>query len=247
MKPEGFLILILFIVVFLCLLALVYTAATFFVFNSIESASTTTLTSTTTSTPTRPTSTTTTTTPTVGVVASLASESELGSTNITVYSNGSVVELKENAGGVSKKEAVVEDSVLGELKTVISDKEVLELEDAYACDKDCPADAESKSLIVYVDGKPKTVLLREPRSLPPKLSKIIENIESMRGLFGDVECAVDADCVPAACCHAVECVSAGDAPDCSNTMCTMDCAPGTMDCGGGMCVCDNGECAVEWT
>lgn len=54
-------------------------------------------------------------------------------------------------------------------------------------------------------------------------------------------CASDEDCLPATCCHASQCVPAGQAPDCSETMCTLECQSGTMDCGGG-CICQNGQC-----
>jgi hypothetical protein len=59
------------------------------------------------------------------------------------------------------------------------------------------------------------------------------------------ECVVDSDCVPETCCHASSCVPANEAPDCSNLMCTMECAPGTMDCGQGSCGCVNGKCGVR--
>ena len=44
-------------------------------------------------------------------------------------------------------------------------------------------------------------------------------------------CKSDADCVPASCCHASACMSAGKAKPC-NMMCTQSCEPGTLDCGG---------------
>ncbi|MCY1055846.1 hypothetical protein [Nannocystis sp. SCPEA4] len=55
------------------------------------------------------------------------------------------------------------------------------------------------------------------------------------------ECAVDADCVPASCCHPASCVPAAQKPDCTDVMCTMQCAPNTMDCGG-RCACEAGSC-----
>jgi hypothetical protein len=54
-------------------------------------------------------------------------------------------------------------------------------------------------------------------------------------------CSVDADCVPASCCHPSSCVPAAQKPNCADTMCTMNCAPGTMDCGG-RCACEAGSC-----
>lgn len=55
------------------------------------------------------------------------------------------------------------------------------------------------------------------------------------------ECSINTDCVPAACCHAKECVPRSQAPNCKGMMCTMECAPGTIDCGGS-CQCINNEC-----
>jgi hypothetical protein len=66
-------------------------------------------------------------------------------------------------------------------------------------------------------------------------------------LMTDVACQADADCVKDSCCHATSCVAIADAPDCSATVCTMDCRGGTMDCYGG-CVCQDGRCAARrWT
>ncbi len=58
---------------------------------------------------------------------------------------------------------------------------------------------------------------------------------------GAAECAVDADCVPTSCCHATACGPAASKPDCTDTMCTMNCAPDTLDCGG-RCACESGSC-----
>jgi hypothetical protein len=57
-------------------------------------------------------------------------------------------------------------------------------------------------------------------------------------------CHVDADCVPASCCHATECTTASAAPRCDGVACTMDCRPATLDCGG-RCVCTDGRCAAR--
>lgn len=54
-------------------------------------------------------------------------------------------------------------------------------------------------------------------------------------------CAVDADCVPAGCCHSTACVPASEKPNCMDTMCTMNCQPDTLDCGG-RCACEAGSC-----
>ena len=53
-------------------------------------------------------------------------------------------------------------------------------------------------------------------------------------------------CVPASCCHAIECVLESEAPNCSGSVCTMDCRPETMDCGQGYCKFVDGECEVAW-
>ncbi len=59
-------------------------------------------------------------------------------------------------------------------------------------------------------------------------------------------CSVDADCVPAQCCHPTSCLLRENAPSCSGIVCTGECAPGTMDCGCGHCACIKGECRIEW-
>lgn len=55
-------------------------------------------------------------------------------------------------------------------------------------------------------------------------------------------CTVDADCVPAACCHAVDAVNKENAPDCRGVLCTAVCEPGTLDCGQGEVKCVSGQC-----
>ena len=56
----------------------------------------------------------------------------------------------------------------------------------------------------------------------------------------------DVECVPASCCHAVECVFGDEAPDCDGLVCTMNCESGTLDCGQGHCEYVGGECVVVW-
>ena len=56
------------------------------------------------------------------------------------------------------------------------------------------------------------------------------------------ECSEDSDCIKATCCHADSCIPTDQAPDCSGTMCTMNCEPGTLDCGQGNCKCTNDKC-----
>ncbi len=53
-------------------------------------------------------------------------------------------------------------------------------------------------------------------------------------------------CVPAQCCHPTSCVPADQAPDCSETFCTLECRPGTLDCGQGSCQAVEGKCEVKW-
>lgn len=60
------------------------------------------------------------------------------------------------------------------------------------------------------------------------------------------QCVSDEGCVPAQCCHPTSCVPAAQAPNCSDTACTMECREGTLDCSGGRCACINGTCGVAW-
>lgn len=52
------------------------------------------------------------------------------------------------------------------------------------------------------------------------------------------------DCVPAICCHPIECVSIEEAPDCSGVVCSAECKPGSLDCGQGSCEFVEGECVA---
>ena len=56
-------------------------------------------------------------------------------------------------------------------------------------------------------------------------------------------CTIDADCVPAQCCHPTSCVKQAAKPSCTDIMCTMSCE-GSLDCGAGSCGCTNGRCSV---
>ena len=75
-----------------------------------------------------------------------------------------------------------------------------------------------------------------PVSEPPKPAPATAGGEG-----GEGQCKVDADCVPASCCHPASCVPAAQKPDCTDVMCTMQCAPNTLDCGG-HCACEAGSC-----
>ena len=52
------------------------------------------------------------------------------------------------------------------------------------------------------------------------------------------------ECVAASCCHATECVLESEAPNCSDTVCSLNCEPGTLDCGQARCEYVDGECGV---
>jgi hypothetical protein len=58
------------------------------------------------------------------------------------------------------------------------------------------------------------------------------------------ECVVDDDCVRATCCHPTACVPKTRRPDCSDTLCTEDCRPGTMDCVASCRCSSGGYCLV---
>ncbi len=55
-------------------------------------------------------------------------------------------------------------------------------------------------------------------------------------------CSTNTDCIPATCCHPNDTVNKQFTPDCSSTMCTMECAPNTLDCDQGEVKCVEGEC-----
>lgn len=78
----------------------------------------------------------------------------------------------------------------------------------------------------------------------PEFSELPDGSGLTAIVAGTVPCSSDADCVPASCCHPTSCVAAADAPDCKDTMCTMDCKADTMDCYGG-CLCQEGMCAAK--
>ena len=59
-----------------------------------------------------------------------------------------------------------------------------------------------------------------------------------------VECTTASDCVPSLCCHASSCIFKDQAPDCTDTFCSLDCQEGTLDCNQGACGCINNKCQV---
>jgi hypothetical protein len=61
--------------------------------------------------------------------------------------------------------------------------------------------------------------------------------------MSDKECEKDDDCMAASCCHATECTSVTNAPNCSGVFCSAVCS-GHLDCGVGYCGCVNKKCEV---
>ena len=64
------------------------------------------------------------------------------------------------------------------------------------------------------------------------------------GVPKEQQCSVDADCVPAVCCHADAGVNKNYAPDCSGVLCTASCEPGTLDCNQAELACVSGACVL---
>lgn len=65
-------------------------------------------------------------------------------------------------------------------------------------------------------------------------------------LFADeTQCETGAECVPAECCHAAQCVPLSQKPDCAEVVCTQECRPGTLDCGQMSCGCVKGKCVTK--
>ncbi|MBS3169742.1 hypothetical protein J4210_04615 [Candidatus Woesearchaeota archaeon] len=69
-------------------------------------------------------------------------------------------------------------------------------------------------------------------------------VSSCSSVPPEKQCSVSADCVPDACCHAAGAVNAPFAPDCSDTLCTLECRPETLDCGFGKIQCVKNACVV---
>lgn len=85
----------------------------------------------------------------------------------------------------------------------------------------------------------------ETQSPPPETTEGERASEGEGAVVvGDDPCSTDADCMPAACCHASACVAVANAPSCGDAMCTMECRVGSIDCGGG-CLCQEGRCAAR--
>ena len=57
------------------------------------------------------------------------------------------------------------------------------------------------------------------------------------------KCSVDADCVPAQCCHPSSAANKENAPDCRGLLCGAVCE-GPLDCGAGKIACVSNRCTI---
>jgi len=73
---------------------------------------------------------------------------------------------------------------------------------------------------------------------------IIFLVSCTSNIPAEKQCSVDEDCAPATCCHPNDTVNKDFQPKCLNTICTMECAPGTTDCNQGEIKCIENECKV---
>lgn len=71
----------------------------------------------------------------------------------------------------------------------------------------------------------------------------INKNNSKNPIIKNDNCITDYDCVQNSCCHADSCINIKNKPNCSNTVCSMDCES-ILDCGQGKCVCFNNKCQV---
>ena len=94
------------------------------------------------------------------------------------------------------------------------------------------------------DGQPTTQGEESPQDAGEAEAEAEAEGEAEAEDGGGKACTVDADCVPAECCHPTSCVAANQAPDCADVICTLECRPNTMDCGQGHCACQDGQCAA---
>lgn len=74
---------------------------------------------------------------------------------------------------------------------------------------------------------------------------LIVSCSEIPAVSPEKQCSVDADCVLAQCCHAVDAVAKNYAPDCRGTFCTLECVPNTLDCGQGEIKCSSGKCIAQ--
>lgn len=76
-----------------------------------------------------------------------------------------------------------------------------------------------------------------PAPRPPDPPQPVERFTDGKGT-----CRVDADCVPAECCHARACSSKSAAPSCDGVGCSQNVVPGTIDMG--RCACLRSRCGL---
>ncbi len=67
-------------------------------------------------------------------------------------------------------------------------------------------------------------------------------VSACNAIPADKICEVNADCVPAYCCHSDDVVNKENRPDCTGVLCTAECAEGTLDCGAAKALCIEGAC-----
>ena len=75
---------------------------------------------------------------------------------------------------------------------------------------------------------------------------ISTSIQNMQAPADNVSCKADSDCVPAQCCHATSVINKNFAPDCRETVCTLECREGTIDCDHGEIKCVDDKCTIIW-
>lgn len=79
------------------------------------------------------------------------------------------------------------------------------------------------------------------------LLTLLSLVVSCTSVSEEKQCVTDADCVAATCCHATDAVNLDFRPDCSSTLCTAVCEPGTLDCNQGEAMCVKGSCEAVIT
>jgi hypothetical protein len=60
----------------------------------------------------------------------------------------------------------------------------------------------------------------------------------------EIECGIDSECIPQSCCHSNSCVPITQKPNCSGTICSMECS-GPLDCNQGYCSCIKNKCELK--
>ena len=94
------------------------------------------------------------------------------------------------------------------------------------------------------DTEPSSRSPGSPRAQEPVKGGVLPDAPGGEPTSEADRCEVDADCVPAACCHPTTCVAVSSAPSCSDAVCNDGCEPFSLDCGG-RCACDEaGRCSA---